>query len=313
LVIIGQEMKNALLLIGFMLLTPVPAFLQTGNTETEFEKVPTPWHLGCINILNSGSDDLQSLSVDIELAIVEKDINLYIAPFGLGYINNISFYGGLQCWKENSSIGKGLIFSRWNERNYDAIQFHAEDGSCESGGYEGDFISTRRPYKWHNGKYQLRLYKSGNAHGDPLPDAYTRDDLNYSWGKYEHSWIHYEIIDLSIADTFHVGALAFPGSKLKLGPTMAIFIEVWGGPNPVPPENIPYGVIIIDQFKANGVPLDYYAAGVTYNNIVGNSREETKAKAPQMMKVEYDPENFRFKLTIGVFQKNYGSRWDSVF
>ena len=35
------------------------------------------------------------------------------------------------------------------------------DGYCESGGYEGDFVSVRRPFAWAQGRYRLTLERVG--------------------------------------------------------------------------------------------------------------------------------------------------------
>ena len=43
--------------------------------------------------------------------------------------------------------GKGLIFSRWKERNLVNARI-PDDGFTESSGHEGDFIEVRRNYDW---------------------------------------------------------------------------------------------------------------------------------------------------------------------
>ena len=202
-------------------------------------KVRTPWHL--INVVLYSENeprDIQSYCTTFTIqGIVPDNINLYISPFNQR-INQIPFYGGIQTHidgytdknrSRNTFIRKnrGAIFSRWEERNVDAIR-QAPGGLVESSGHEGNFISVRNDFTWSEGTYRLCLRKSDVVEGELLPANYNTADIAYSWGRYEHTWVRMEATDLSTNETTTIGALAFPGKTLSLSTRNTIFVEIYG-------------------------------------------------------------------------------------
>ena len=112
-----------------------------------------------------------------------------------GSISGHNFYFGLQTnvfhpnpFKES---GKGLIFSRWDERDLDlARTVDDSSGWYESSGHEGDFIGVRRAYDWESGGYQMRL----------APDGLDE----------EGEWFGVWLSNLSTDEEVWVGSLKFP-------------------------------------------------------------------------------------------------------
>ena len=180
---------------------------------------------------------------------VPDSVNLYIAPFNQR-INQIPFYGGIQTRIAGhlhmnnlaSSFftrrNRGAIFSRWQERNAEAIR-QAPGGLVASSGHEGDFISVRNDFAWSEGTYRLCLRKSDVVKGEPLPADYKPEDIAYGWGRYEHTWVRMEATDLSTNKTTFIGALAFPGKTLSLRTRTGIFVEIYHLPNPFPVREVP--------------------------------------------------------------------------
>ena len=215
------------------------------GTESTAEKPPpdpqtqTPWHL--INVILDSENEpknIQSYCTTFTIqGSVPDNINLYISPFNQ-QINQIPFYGGIQTHIDGypnknqlrttfTRRNRGAIFSRWEERNMDAIR-QASGSLVRSSGHEGDFISVRNDFTWSEGTYRLCLRKSDVVEGEPLPPSYKPEDIAYGWGRYEHTWVRMEATDLSTNETTIIGALAFPGKTLSLRTRNIIFVEIYG-------------------------------------------------------------------------------------
>ncbi|MDR2981359.1 MAG: hypothetical protein LBV12_03830, partial [Puniceicoccales bacterium] len=146
-----------------------------GTTAPKVEKLPNlPWHM--VNLwwnFEKETADFQSFSIDFSInqTVDSSKLNLYIAPIGYGKFNEVGFYGGIQTnsggWpaakideKWRHDIGKGAIFSRWGKGAMSLDNARAAiDGVYESAGYEGDFVSVRRPFPWTAGKYTYSLFR----------------------------------------------------------------------------------------------------------------------------------------------------------
>lgn len=120
---------------------------------------PMPWHLVDTWWDIGANQPFESLAVDVTIdQDVPANVSLYIARIGLGHLNNAPFYGGMQTRSDGYTrgdqrlrvIGRGTLFSMWNERSLDAIR-PADGGPLQSSGHEDDFISVRRPYSWNKG------------------------------------------------------------------------------------------------------------------------------------------------------------------
>lgn len=197
---------------------PARAALTEGKTYKNM-----PWHLADIwwsLPAESVTDDFQTLEVDVTIVgKLDDSLRLYIAPFGLGSLSGTKFYGGIQTHmaaqtKTNpnrQNIGRGGIFSMWGERDLDAIRT-AEGGFMESSGHEGDFISIRRKLNWSQGTYTCRL---------EVAEQVTIDEKPYTW-------VRYSIHDHQTNRQVDCGSLRFPNHHLKLGKSVAGFVEIFG-------------------------------------------------------------------------------------
>jgi hypothetical protein len=215
---------------------------------------PMPWHL--VDIWWDIGDDLpfESYSVDVTISDdVSPDVNLYIAPIGIGHLNKTPFYGGIQTQADGNTkqdqklrkIGPGFLLSMWGERSLDAIRPSA-GGLCQSSGHEGDFVSVRCPYAWKKGVYTYRI---------------VRMDKELIEGK-PYTWIGAFVSPNEKDENIFVGALRFPGDKLMLSRKLASFVEVYGNRRPV--EDIPKVVVTFGSLLVNGQPVERPTAEAIY-------------------------------------------------
>ena len=231
-------------------------------------RIHTPWHLVNVHLYATNEpNDIQSYCTTFSITgNVPDDINVYISPFNQR-INRIRFYGGIQTRIDGYSDrdqartsfvsrNRGAIFSRWEERNPDAIR-QAPGGLFRSAGYEGDFISVRNDFRWKNGSYRLCLVKSDVVEGAPLPANYTADDVAYSWGRYVHTWVRMEATDLSTDETTIIGALAFPGRTLSLRAINTIFVEIYGHGGTISIGDVPVFTVSFSNFRVDGENLRF--------------------------------------------------------
>jgi len=227
-------------------------------------KLPrSPWHLADIWwTFDKETKGFESLSVDVT---IDRDIpdtyNLYIAPVGIAKINGLQFYGGLQSnvngWASKKSRarvhpGKGAIFSRWSHDLKQPIGLtHVRTvagGLCESAGYEGQFCSIRRPYKWTAGTYTYSIVKG---------------DLESVDGK-PHTWFHCMVRSHRDGANTYMGSLRFEGDQFTFWDRNAAFVEVYSTSR-IPRSGIPKVRVTFGYPRINGMERTLKAAHV-YSN-----------------------------------------------
>ncbi len=189
---------------------------------------PLPWHL--VDIwwdIKSPAEEFKSFSMEISL---DKDMpadhfNLYVAPISGGFEDGTDFYGGLQTniggypasKPEDQSgpyhKGKGGIFSRWGEHLDLSFVRSEPDGFVEAAGYEGDFVSGRRPYPWKAGSYIFEIRRLPRTKGDDKAS----------------SWLGAFVTDKATGATSRIASLKFPGHRLRFKNSFASFVEFYGG------------------------------------------------------------------------------------
>jgi len=215
---------------------------------------PTPWHL--VDIWwNTGQDrPFESYAIDVTISDeVPSNVNLYIAPIGLGHLSKTPFYGGIQTQtdgytKQNRrlrKIGPGLLMSMWGERSLDAIR-PSVGGLCQSSGHEGDFISVRRPYKWKKGKFTYRIVRMDKQVVKKKP----------------YTWVGAFLYSHQKEENVFIGALRFPGENLVLAKQLAGFVEIYG--QAIPLEQIPKLSVTFGNLRVNGQAIKKPAAIAIY-------------------------------------------------
>lgn len=275
--------------------------------------VATPWHTTNVLMeLEGVENDFESFCTTFRIeGETSDDVNLYISPLN-GHLNGLRYYAGIQTsidgnTPEGATVhrGRGAIFSRWQERDTDAIM-RGTGGLIESSGHEGDFISVRNDFAWDEGRYRLCLVQSEEMEGDPLPANYTAEDIAFAWGKYVHTWVRMEATDLDTDQTTFVGALAVPGTTLALTSQNGLLTEMYGEPNPFPAERVPDITIILEQFSINGRALPYNRVGAQSNPKPG--REDS----PKMTRVRYDTTEQEIRIEQGRFTGRFGVFYTDV-
>jgi hypothetical protein len=196
----------------------------------------------------------QSYSIDVTISDdVPPSANLYIAPIGLGHLGKTPFYGGIQTQVDGHTkkdpkvrkLGPGFLFSMWGERGLDAIR-PSIGGYCQSSGHEGDFVSVRRPYEWHKGKYTYKIVRMDREEIDGKP---------FTWvGVFVYSHVRDENV--------FVGAVRFTGEDLVLSRKLASFVEVYG--RRIPVGEIPDVTVTLGDLVVNGRPVKPATAEAVY-------------------------------------------------
>ena len=200
--------------------------------------MPLPWHLTDIRTQLKKDVRLEKLEIDSSvLSDIPNDLNLYIAPLGYGFINSHGFYGGIQT-KVNGTGKRGLIFSRWDERDTAAIHTDSVGYKCSSGN-EGDFISVRRKFEWSKGRYKISL---------------TADSDTIMLRGKVHRWVTMSIYSYNTKQEIINGSLALPGDTLMLNKELWIFVEIYGGgsKSSIVLKDIPEMQFSFDKFVVNG-------------------------------------------------------------
>ncbi|MGY8771078.1 MAG: hypothetical protein ACKVH8_21920 [Pirellulales bacterium] len=251
-----------------------------------------PWHVANIwwNI-EKETPHFKSLEIDFEIKQeVSSDINLYIAPIGLGRLSGISFYGGIQTNcngflnvedKQRKHIGKGAIFSRWGEGFITPDYCRKEkDGLMESAGYEGDFISVRKPIKWSAGKYTyaLRVIKTV----EEKDETYT--------------WVGGFVREHKSDKEFPIGDLRFEGKDLTFWNRHSAFVEVYSTAK-IRKSEIPTVTIAFDIPRINGKTAAIKDASAYYPN-------QGTAGSPDCARVSAQGSQAVVELTPEIFQRD---------
>ena len=226
------------------------------------EKTKLPWHMVNLWWTFPETPDFESLEIDVTISedVDPAKLNLYIAPIGLGQLNDTSFYGGIQTNIGGNPVsdaspqgayhkGKGAIFSRWGKQDLDTSFVRpAVNGLIEAAGYEGDFASGRRPFPWQAGTYTYAIRKL----------TYEKDQEGKEW-----TWVGAFLTEHATHRTVFISSLKFPGRTLKFWGRHSAFIEIYGGKKVVIAD-LPKLEVRIGMPRVNGQPVDVKQLSVNY-------------------------------------------------
>lgn len=240
------------LVLGCLLASGLSAEGADASSAKPLPKLP--WHMMNLWWEFPATDDFQSLDIDVRVKgeVDPSKLNLYIAPIGLGQLNGVNFYGGIQSNIGGYAVspdsptgpyhkGKGAIFSRWGHKDLDTSFVRpASDGLIEAAGYEGDFASGRRPYAWGEGTYTYSLRKL----------TYEKDKEGTEW-----TWVGAFVTDKATGQFTFISSLKFPGRKLAFWGRHSAFIEIYGG-KAVDIAALPPLEIAIGHPRVNGRAVD---------------------------------------------------------
>jgi hypothetical protein len=239
----------------------VSAAAATGTNAISTPKNPPrqPWHLADVWwTFETNTPHFESLDLDVTIdRDVPSTVNLYISPCGLGELSGVRFYGGLQSncngWESRTNqnrvhLGKGGIFSRWGKGKLSVNQARgAEDSHYEAAGYEGDFVSVRRPFTWTKGTYtwSLRACDTESVEGQ------------------DYTWVSCFITAHETGLTHYVGSLRFEGKDLSFWNRHAAFVEVYSTAR-IPRSEVPEVTVRFGYPRVNGQPPKLKNASVNH-------------------------------------------------
>lgn len=223
-------MKSQLLLLAAAVALSPCIRAQEAAPAPAKEEAPAlprlPWHMVNLWWSTKGEvTDFSEFSVDIDIShdIPAETYNLYISPFS-GSINGTQIYGGIQSnvngWdamepKDQKRLhgGPGFIFSRWSKKpDLTLADVRATPGGfVEAAGYEGHFVSGRRPYPWTAGKYTYSLRRMDTEMPNNVP----------------HAWVGAFVKEHKSGKEIFVAALRFAGDILTHGGKNAAFLEFY--------------------------------------------------------------------------------------
>lgn len=200
---------------------------------------PAPWHVA--NVwweLERPVQHFESLEVDVT---IDRDVpdtyNLYVSPCGIAKIN-----GWANCTNGTRvHPGKGAIFSRWSSdlKTKIGLGHVREAGSdclVERAGYEGEFVSVRRPFQWTKGAYTYQIVKGATEITDGKANA----------------WFTCRVKD-SAGEVHEIGILRFEGGDFTFWAKHSAFVEVYSTAK-IPHSGIPKVNVTFGWPRLNGQP-----------------------------------------------------------
>ncbi len=227
-------------------------------------KLPSrPWHVANVWWEFDGAiEDFDDLKIDVSIdRDVPETYNLYIAPCGIAKINDLQFYGGIQTningWPSKDKrvlvhSGRGAIFSRWSADlktpiGLDHVRVAGPNCLVESAGYEGEFASVRRPFKWKKGTYTWSITKGKTIeHKSGLATWFT-------------CWVK----DHASEESLQVGSLLFEGKDFTFWARHSAFVEVYST-SKIPRSNIPKVNVAFGCPRINGEKVVFKKAFAYY-------------------------------------------------
>jgi hypothetical protein len=249
--LIPGELLLGILLVGIGIAPAqsVPAPFPNGETSPActWRLVDVWWDLGKEQVFDSLGFDV-TISDDFP-----PKADLFLAPIGLGYLNETPFQGGLQTLVETGSrgqarpgpMGPGLIFTLHAEHSIDAAR-PALCGLRRSSGPEGDSVSVVRPYAWTKGKYSYRIKRQGREiiRGKPF------------------TWVQATLVRHHEHDELILGSLRFPGEQLMLSRQLDSFVEIYTPERTL--GETPKLSVTLENLQINGRPVEYLTALAEY-------------------------------------------------
>ena len=244
-------------LLASVLLLPAATFADTNAPAKPLPK--QPWHVADLWWhFTEPTPHFESLDMDVTIdRDVSTNVNLYVSPCGLGELNGVRFYGGLQSnvngWTSKTNhdrinLGKGGIFSRWGKGSLSVDQARgAEDSHYEAAGYEGDFVSVRRPFAWNKGTYTWSLRAC---------DTETA-------GTNVFTWIGCFVTAHDTGLTRYIGSLRFEGSDLTFWAEHSAFVEVYSTAQ-IHRSEIPEVKVTFGYPRVNGQKPGFKSASVNH-------------------------------------------------
>lgn len=222
--------------------------------KTESYNHPLPWHLVNIQRTYPPSQEIESLSVDIEImGNVPDKSDFFIVPmnaqlngqlFYFGAITNIDASRALdRSWVQ---LERSFVFSKWGENNPLAVQ-PRPDGFFLASAHEGPHVSVRAPFQWGSGRYTFRLQflRSSSDSGQPV-----------TWvGAYVHCH--------SADEDYYVGSIRFWGHGLSFDGWISAFTEITLSYNGAWPPIVPTISVGVGDIRVNGQlqkPLEVIAS-----------------------------------------------------
>jgi hypothetical protein len=208
------------------------AFRHSADDQPDFEPAPLliserskhslPWHLVSVLRDYPSSDDVESLSVEIEIiGDVPDASDFFIVPINARLNDQLFYFGAttnIQAMRARDrewvQLERTFVFSKWGENNALLVQ-PPPDGFFLASDHEGPHVSARAPFQWGAGRYTFRLQflRSSLDSGRPV------------------TWVAAYVRCHSVEEDYYVGSIRFLGRGLSFDGWASAFTEVFEGKN----------------------------------------------------------------------------------
>ena len=194
-----------------------------------------------------------SLGLDVTISDdIPPSANLFLAPIGLGYLNETPFQGGLQTHAQGDRERSAVRSERPRPDLHDAHGTLPRFGLRRCWrvppglGREGDSVSVVRFYAWTKGKYtyKIKCADRQDIHGKPF------------------TWVQATLVCHNKHDEVFLGSLRFPGDQLMLSRQLASFVEIYTPGRPL--EETPKVSVTLENLQINGRPVENVTALAEY-------------------------------------------------
>lgn len=148
-----------------------------------------------------------------------------------------------------------------------------------------------------------------------INESINPNELKFSFGEYEHTWVGMKVLDLSTNAETEIGKLAFPGKKLKLSHSNTVFVENYGQmvdysknkkrhsvlkflKRMINFDEVPKIDIVISNYQVNGKSAQFVPMMTKYNGQQAHNQDAIM-KLPRTADVKIETDGTKINISTG--------------